>query len=549
LPDVIVVGAGHNGLTAACYLARAGHDVLVLEANAKIGGCTTTTEIPGAPGFETSPCAGDVITLRGSTIVDDLDLVRHGYVEVDVDPCYMAITPDGASLAFWRDPRRTAEEIKRFSQRDARTFLALMEELDHALDAMLPMMQTNPTRPDPKVALAVAKAVARHPKHVGQLAQLLTGSAAQALRERFEHPIVRGAFAMLCSFGSPITIESSGANLMVLPLISRIGLGRPLGGLGKLPEALAADLTEHRGRIRTDARVAEIVVTGGRAGGVRLTGGETLTAAAVITACDPRTALTQLLPKGALSAVHEARAAAIPVLNDGCTHFRVDVALDQQLQLPRHSVWRGDDLDLRKPSHMIGDLDTICDAIADAKGGRVPDPMPVVSIISSSTDPDSAPDGGDVLYLWSGWTPHHPPAGWDTKREPVADALVARAAEHYSGIEEHTITRRVESWMDISARTNVPDGNVYHVDLSVQRTGALRPALGFGGYKTPVDGLFLTGAGTHPGPSVSGIPGQQAARVVLKNLNQKEKHVPRHPAAGRSGAEGPRSRGRRPVRH
>ncbi|MEA2171254.1 MAG: hypothetical protein QOF76_4554 [Solirubrobacteraceae bacterium] len=520
--DVIVVGAGHNGLTAAAYLARAAHDVLVLEANDKIGGCTTSAEFE--PGFETSPCAGDVITMRASTIVADLELARHGYREVDVDPCYMCITPDGASLAFWRDVQKTAEEVRHFSQADARTFLELMGQLDHALDAMLAMMKTNPTRPGRRALAGVAKAVGRHPRDVARLGELLTGSAAQALRERFEHPIVRGAFAMLASFGSPITIESSGANLMVLPLIARIGLGRPIGGLGTLPAALAADLAEHHGRIRTGARVEEVLVDAGRATGVRLTSGETLRASAVITACDPRTALTGLLPEGALNRKYAARAAAIPVRNDGCTHFRVDLALDTQIELPRHAAWRGDDLDLRRPSHMIGDLDNICDAIAAAKASRVPDPLPVVSIISSSTDPASAPDGGDVLYLWSGWTPHEPPEGWDALRGPTADALVARAAEHYPGIEDHIVARRVEAWPDISARTNVPEGNVYHVDLSVQRTAALRPALGFGGYKTPVPGLFLTGAGTHPGPSVSGIPGQLAARVVAKDLKSSRSH-------------------------
>ncbi len=120
MPDVIVVGAGHNGLVAACYLARAGRDVLVVEAADMIGGCTTTAPIPGAPGYYANPCAFDVIALRISTIGHDLGLTRHGYQEVEVDPCYAALGRGGESLAFWRDPRRTATEIQRFSARDAR---------------------------------------------------------------------------------------------------------------------------------------------------------------------------------------------------------------------------------------------------------------------------------------------------------------------------------------------------------------------------------------------------------------------------------------------
>ncbi len=255
MPDVIVVGAGHNGLVAACYLARAGRDVLVVEAADHIGGCTTTAAIPGAPGYYSNPCAFDVIALRISTIGRDLELARHGYREVEVDPCYVALGHNAESLAFWRDPRRTATEIQRFSARDARAFLDLMRELDHVADAMLPMMLTNPTRPDRSALVAALKAAGRHPRSFARLLQLLTGSAEQALRERFEHPIVRGALAMLANFGSPVTTDGSGVNLMVLPLICRAGMSRPLGGLGALTAALAEDLTEHRGQIRTGARV------------------------------------------------------------------------------------------------------------------------------------------------------------------------------------------------------------------------------------------------------------------------------------------------------
>jgi phytoene dehydrogenase-like protein len=253
VPDVIVVGAGHNGLVAACYLARAGRDVLVVEAADAIGGCTTTAPIPGAPGYYANPCAFDVIALRLSTIGRDLELARHGYTEVAVDPCYVALGPSGESLAYWRDPRRTAAEIRRFSARDERAFLDLMRELDHVADAMLPMMLTNPTRPDRSALAAVLKAAGRHPKSFGPLIGLLIGSAAQALRERFEHPVVRGTFAMLANFGSPVSTDGSGVNLMVLPLISRAGMSRPVGGLGALVDALAADLREHGGRWRTSA--------------------------------------------------------------------------------------------------------------------------------------------------------------------------------------------------------------------------------------------------------------------------------------------------------
>jgi len=517
--DVIVVGAGHNGLTAACYLRRAGLDVEVVEAAGWIGGCTTTGAlIEGAPDHRVNACAGDVITLRASTVVRDLGLNELGYMEVDIDPTYVALTPDGAALAFWRDHRRTADEIRRFSARDARAYLELVRSLDSALDAALPMMATNPTRPGAGVVARTMAAAVRHPRRMADVARLATGTAAQAVQERFEHPIVQGGIGMLATFGSPITSDGSGANLLVLALLSRLGMGRPVNGMQSLPDALARYFTARGGRIRTSARVEELTTGGGRVTGVRLQDGTVLQARAVLTSCDPRTTLTQLLPAGIMEPELDARARHIPTMNDGCAHFRVDIAVGGRVELSRHLRGRGGDIDLRRPTHMIGDLENICAAITDARSGRLVDPVPFVAMIASSTDPSLAPEGQDSLYLWSGWTPHRPPAGWDVLGPQAADAMVTRAAEYYDGLLDLEIARRHEAWPDISARTSVPDGNVYHVDMSLLRQGPLRPARGFGGYRAPVDGLFLTGAGTHPGPSVSGIPGQQAARAVLRAL-------------------------------
>jgi phytoene dehydrogenase-like protein len=540
--DVIVVGAGHNGLTAACYLARAGLTVEVVEAADWIGGCTTTAAlIPGAPDHRVNACAGDVITLRASTVVQDLGLNDLGYMEVDIDPTYVAMTPDGASLAFWRDHQRTADEIRRFSVKDARAYLDLVRSLDSALDAAVPMMATNPTRPDARVLGRTVAAAARHPKRMADVARLATGTAAQAVQERFEHPMVQGGIGMLTTFGSPITSDGSGANLLVLALLSRLGMGRPVNGVQSLPDALARYLTARGGRIRTSARVQELTTAAGRVTGVRLADGTQLQARAVVTSCDPRAALTQLLPAGTLEPALEARARHIPTMNDGCAHFRVDVALGGRLELSRHTRARGADIDLRRPTHMIGDLENICDAITDARSGRLVDPVPFVAMLASSTDPSLAPAGQDCLYLWSGWTPHRPPEGWDALAPAAADAMITRAAEYYDGLLGLEVGRRHEAWPDISARTNVPDGNVYHVDMSLLRQGPLRPARGFGGYRTPVDGLFLTGAGTHPGPSVSGIPGQQAARAVLRSLGT------RTPGASATSAQAPVTEPQRPT--
>jgi phytoene dehydrogenase-like protein len=145
--------------------------------------------------------------------------------------------------------------------------------------------------------------------------------------------------------------------------------------------------------------------------------------------------------------------------------------------------------------------------------------MPFVGIIATGADPSLAPDGQDTLYVWSGWTPHDPPEGWDALADRAGAELTEHAAGFYDGIAQLEIARHVEAWPQLTARTRVPDGNILHVDGNLLRQGPLRPAAGFGGYRTPVPGLFLTGAGTHPGGSVSGIPGQLAARTLVAALS------------------------------
>jgi len=515
-PDVLVVGAGHNGLVAACYLARAGLYVSVVEAQDKIGGCTTSAAlVEGAPGHSLDPCADDIISMRGSTVAADLELAKFGYREVEVTPPYVALDADGGSIAFWRDPNRTAEDIRRFSPRDARAFLALMDQLMPACDTAMSLMATNPVRPDLRKVLGAARLL-RRPKGLGILAGLATASSAQAIQERFEHPTVQAGLAQLASYGSPVTKENTGVNLMIVPLIMRCGMARPVGGMGTLPASLERCLTAAGGRIRVGARVE-----GDRVRGVRLVDGEELRAGTVLAATEPTRVLNDFLPPGTLPDHLAARAAHIPTRHDGCAHFRVALALRGRLTLKRHSAARTDDLDLRIPTHMVGSLEDICRGITDAGNGRLPDPLPFSGIINSGADPTVAPDGQDVLSLWSGWVPLEPAQDWTTLKATAEKEFIAHAMNYYDGIEELEIGRWVESPPEMTERTLVPDGNVYHVDMTLARMGPLRPALGFGGYRMPVPGLYLSGAGAHPGPSVSGLPGQQAARTLLRDLRRR----------------------------
>jgi phytoene dehydrogenase-like protein len=517
--DVIVIGAGHNGLVAGCYLAKAGLDVTVLEANDWIGGCTSTGPlVPGAPDHMINPCAQDFCLIRMSTVVRDLKLRKYGYREVLVDPAYVAPLPDGSTLAFWRDPVVTADEIKRFSVRDARAYLRFSELQEIGLEAGIPYILGDPTRPPAEAVRAALRNGVRHPRAMAELARLVAGSAADAIDARFRNPIVRGGLLSLAAVGAPVTHPGSGINALFPSLVRHAGVARPVGGAQILPDSLVACLAAHGGRVRTEAEVVEIALTADRVSGVRLASGETLGARAVVCAMDPRRALMELLPAGRLPDRIARRVAEIPSENGGAAYLTVHMAFSGRLDYSRLERKREDDLSLRRTALLCGSFEEMVGAVDAATRGRMPDPMPFAAVLPTGPDPTQAPAGQDTLYLWAGWAPRRPPAGWEALADSAGQAMVDHASRYIGGIESLEIGRFVETWPLLHERTRVPNGNPYYVDLLFSRNGPTRPALGLGGYTTPVPGLFLSGGGTHPGPSVSGIPGQLAARKVLATM-------------------------------
>jgi phytoene dehydrogenase-like protein len=514
--DAIVIGAGHNGLVCACYLARAGLEVLVLEANREIGGCTTTSAlIDAAPAHLISPCAQDFCLLRMSSVVEDLQLRRFGYREVHVDPAYVAPLPDGSTLAFWRDPVITAGEIARLDRRDARAYVRFLEMQETALAAGIPFILGDPTRP-PAVALRAAiRAGARHPRQMAELARMVAGSAAEAIDARFRHPLVRGGLLSLAAVGAPVTHPGSGVNALFPSLVRHAGVARPVGGAQILPDALRRCLQSAGGSVRTGAEVVHIATRRRRAEGVVLADGEALSARHVISAIDPRHTLLSLLAPGQLPGRIARRAEAIPSENGGTAYLTVHLALSGRLDYGRLQARRHDDLDLRRAALLCGSFEDMVAAVRDASAGRMPDPMPFAAVLPTGPDPGQAPEGQDTLYLWAGWAPRRPAEGWPALAGAAGQAMVDQFARYVDGVRELEVGRFVEPWTTLAQRTRVPNGNPYYVDLLLSRNGPLRPALGLGGYTTPVRGLYLTGGGTHPGPSVSGIPGQLAARKLL----------------------------------
>lgn len=227
--------------------------------------------------------------------------------------------------------------------------------------------------------------------------------------------------------------------------------------------------------------------------------------------------LNRLLPAGTLPPNLENRAKFIPTSTRGVADYKLNIAVKGHLSPRRHQAWRNkrDGLDLRLPTTQWGKFHHSLDAYAACQRGEIPEYIPGLAQITTAFDPSMAPPGHDTFWFWSGMVPFAPNEGWETARDKLTDRLVKNIGEYFEGIEEMEIGRRVLAPPDIEKRFHAIDGSVYHVDPYISRFAFARPALGLGGYQTPVQGLYLSGSGTHPTAGISGIPGRNAAQTMI----------------------------------
>jgi phytoene dehydrogenase-like protein len=526
--EVIVVGAGHNGLVAACYLAKAGLDVLVVERHETPGGMTSTNPMaPEAPDHLINEASIHASLFRTTKIDQELELSsRFGLRQRVIDPAHVHLGPDGESIAMWRDPMRTVEEIRRFSRKDAAQWVELSNIIASATAIGLPLMQTNPTRPEFRNVLETLKALARGRRELREIIRWVSISQKEAIEERFEHPMVRGPLTVNLPF-MHFDADLSGWALIYLGVLQKWGVAMFEGGTGAFPASLIRCLEAHGGRVRCGAPVEGLLIGGGGVTGVRVGGGEELTASrAVVTACGPTIVLNQWLPAGMLSERLTHAAGNIPTRSTGYGNCKVNVALSGKVSLPRHQEWRrqtlpGDPVDLRLPCVTWSTHEQSLSAGEDCVKGRVPRMIPGLSQVTTAFDDKMAPAGHDTWWFWSGLVPSKPNESWDVVREKIATRVLADCAQYYEGLDSLEIARRTLTPHDLANRFGAPDGNVYHVDPIVSRFGPLRPAMGLGGYKTPVPGLYLSGSGTHPIAGINGMPGMNAAKTMIKALKKE----------------------------
>lgn len=523
--DVIVVGSGHNGLVAAAYLAKAGLDVLVVEASPTAGGMTSTNPFaPEAPEYMINEASIQASLFRTTTIDRDLGLSRnYGLRQTVIDPAHFQLSADGASLGLWRDPRRTAAELAYFSKKDARALIELYEVIDAAVEIGLPMMQTSVTQPEIKNILKSARALAKNRKQLSALGRWMSSSQAEAVEESFEHDMIRAPMLSSLPF-MPFDADMSGWSLIYLGVLSKYGVAMFHGGTGSLPKALIGVIKDNHGDVITNSPVEELIVTNNRCTGVRIKGGTEIHARrAVLTACSPKTTLTRLLPRGVLEPKKQNAADHIPTRKRGIADAKVNVALSGRVDLSKHEKWRGDGIDLRQACNCYHTYEQALEAARACVRGQVPDAIPGLAQVTNSFDPSMSPPGKDLWWFWTGLTPSFPEEGWDVARKKITDSIIKDADMYYKGVEDMQVAVRPLVLPDIEERFWAVDGSVYHVDPTISRFGPNKPVAGFAGYKTPVEGLYLTGSGTHPVAGISGMPGQNAARTMLKHFKLQDK--------------------------
>lgn len=510
---VLVVGGGHNGLVAACYLARAGADVLVLEQAAALGGGSRTDELLPGHRFDTHSAAHNIINATG--IVDDLRLREAGLTYREMDPFSVAVFGDGRTVRFHRSIGRTCESIAEIDPGEARRYREWMHDAMPVISAMRAGLQAGASRSVrlrglPGQVAAAARALARNGGPVG-LARLLLSPYGRVLAERLGSDLVRAPVSAFAAHASA-SPDAPGSALFGLwqAFYHQVGQWHAVGGSQALVDALVRRLESHGGAWCTGADVARITRDGDAVSGVELGSGEHLAADCVLTAIDPQTALLDLLdpPLGGpdadrLRSTHRGNAVEMPVLL-------------ATTALPAYPGGRP--ADHRGMQSYVDSVDQLSAGFAQAEAGYLPeDPVPTYAFTPSALDDALAPAGRHTVYLACPTTPSRLRGGWDAAvAEDFADRMVATVEARAPGFTASITGRAVRTPELMARELHWPGAHPMHLDVGLDQLGPLRPTQGLARHTTPVAGLVVSGAGTAPAGGIAGVPGRAAAAALLR---------------------------------
>jgi len=529
--DVVVVGGGHNGLTAAFYLARAGLSTVVLERRAILGGCCVTEEIDpvAAPGCRVSTASYLASMLRPE-IVRDLELDRHGLRMVAANPTLQAVTPDGVVLPWWSDHGKMREVLNRFAPADCEHFLSLEQQLARLARHLEPLfMQAPPDLQRDGIAglhelLRFAFRFRRvRGREIADLVAFMTGSLGEFLDRSLDSPHLKSLILANGLYGKhggpydPGTLFGLLFHLLGGGDQAKQGyVGHVMGGMGAITEAMSAACRSRGVELRTSAAVREIRVQSGRAHGVLLEDGTDIEAGIVVSNADPKRTFLGLVPAGELEP--EFLAAVRGIKMDGpCAKLNLVLSEEPRLDGCDPAA----DALQRAQFTLVPWLDGAQACYDEARLGRISDPLWIDCLVPSLVDPSLAPAGRHVMTCFVQYLPYRLAGSeWKLERGRLEQQLLRQIAGFVPAVGRARVASRLYTPADLEAVFGITEGNIFHGDLRADQLFFMRPLPGHACYATPLGALYLCGAGTHPGGGVTGAPGFNAARRILNDLRR-----------------------------
>jgi phytoene dehydrogenase-like protein len=510
---VVIIGGGHNGLVAAFYLAKAGFAPLVLERREIVGGSAVTEEIH--PGFRCPGLLHEAGPLLPQ-VVRDLDLEKHGLETIPSDIHLVALHPDGHALRVYEDARRTATELAQISPKDAKAYPEFQATFQRLGRAIAPLLSMTPPDIDHlkmddyfNLGKLGLKFRGLDKKDAYRLLRWGPMPVADLAGEWFEMELLRAVVEARGIFGMFAGPWSAGTSAGLL-MQAALGMPRMVrGGIGALTQALAKAASAAGAEIRTGADVARIRVNGGKATAVVLASGEEITARAVVSNADPRHTMLKLieateLDPGFLMKMRAYRAVGMVA--------KVNLAL---AGLPAFTALRDGSSDLAGHIQIGPDTDYLERAFDAAKYGEFSAQPYLDIMIPSVLDSSLAPKGSHVMSILVQYAPYH------SGRDELGEAVIRTLVEYAPKIRDLIVSRQVLTPLDIEQTYGLTGGHIFQGEHALDQMFAFRPLLGWARYRTPVQGLYLCGAGTHPGGGVTGGPGMNASREIIKDLRSQ----------------------------